>query len=116
MKNTMKNRPNKLLLPLESANSNKRKKRCACFVEAHESERKRTKEIQRRDDEDHVVVREFNSLSHYNLVHKPLPRLRAVTIPAAKAAVDKEWDKLKTSPVWRETEVNRKNRSSSRHK
>ena len=64
MKNTMKNRPNKLPVPPESFNSNKRKNDDACFVEAHESERKRTKEIQRRDDEDHVVVREFNSLSH----------------------------------------------------
>ena len=35
-----------------------------------------------------------NSLQHYNLVHKFIPMPQAMKIPAAKAAVDKEWEKL----------------------
>ena len=35
-----------------------------------------------------------NSLQHFNLVHKFIPMPQAVKIPAAKAAVDKEWEKL----------------------
>ena len=34
-----------------------------------------------------------NSLQHYNLVHKFIPVPQAMKIPAAKAAVDKEWEK-----------------------
>ena len=33
-----------------------------------------------------------NSLQHYNLVHKFIPTPQAVKIPAAKAAMDKEWE------------------------
>ena len=35
-----------------------------------------------------------NSLQHCNLVHKFIPMPQAMKIPAAKAAVDKEWGKL----------------------
>ena len=35
-----------------------------------------------------------NSLQHYNLVHTYIPMLQAVKIPAAKAAVDKECEKI----------------------
>ena len=35
-----------------------------------------------------------NSLQHYNLVRKFIPMPQAMRIPAAKAAVDKEWEKL----------------------
>ena len=46
----------------------------ACIWEAHESVRKRTQQIhQNKDDEDHVAELEFNSLSHYNLVHEHIP-------------------------------------------
>ena len=31
---------------------------------------------------------------HYNLVHKFIPMPQALRIPDAKAAVDKEWNKL----------------------
>ena len=41
-----------------------------------------------------------NSLQHYNLVHKLIPMLHAMKIPAAKAAVDKEWEKLEKIPAW----------------
>ena len=35
------------------------------------------------------------SVSHHNLVHKFIHFPEAMNIPAAKAAVDKEWDKLR---------------------
>ena len=35
-----------------------------------------------------------NSLQHYNLVHKFIPMPQAMKSPAAKAAADKEWEKL----------------------
>ena len=44
--------------------------------------------------EDHIAGRRtINSLQHYNLVHK-FVQSEAIRIPAAKAAVDKEWEKL----------------------
>ena len=44
--------------------------------------------------EDHIAGKGNNSLQHYNLVHKFIPMPQAMKIPAAKAAVDKEWGKL----------------------
>ena len=41
--------------------------------------------------EDHIAGKGENSLQHYNLVHKFIPVPQAMKIPAAKAAVDKEW-------------------------
>ena len=35
-----------------------------------------------------------NSLQQYNLVHQFISVRQAMEIPAAKAAVDKEWEKL----------------------
>ena len=48
-----------------------------------------------KNHEDHVAGKEDNSLQHCNLVHKFIPILQAMKIPAAKAAVDKEWEKWK---------------------
>ena len=42
--------------------------------------------------EDHFAGKGNNSLQHYRLVHKFLPMPQAMKIPAAKAAVDKEWE------------------------
>ena len=39
-------------------------------------------------------------MTHYNLVQKFIPMTQAMKIPDAKAAVDKEWKKLETMPVW----------------
>ena len=44
--------------------------------------------------EDHIAGKGDNSLQHYNLVHKFIPMPQAMKIPAAKAAVDKEREKL----------------------
>ena len=43
--------------------------------------------------EDHIAGKGENSLQHYILVHKFIPMPQAMKIPAAKAAVDKEWEK-----------------------
>ena len=45
------------------------------------------------------------SLQHYNLVHKFIPMPQAMKIPAAKAAVDKEWEKLEKISAWNLTKV-----------
>ena len=41
-----------------------------------------------------------HSLQHYNLAHKLIPMPQAMKMPAAKAAVDKEWEKLEKIPAW----------------
>ena len=41
-----------------------------------------------------------NSLQHYNLVHKFISMPQAMKIPAAKTAVDKEWEKLEKFSAW----------------
>ena len=48
------------------------------------------------------------SVSHYNLVHKFIHLPQAMKIPAAKAAVDKEWDKLEKIPAGQLTKVSNK--------
>ena len=42
--------------------------------------------------EDHIAGKGDNSPQHYNLVQKFIPMPQAMKIPAAKAAVDKEWE------------------------
>ena len=51
----------------------------------------------------------MNSLSHYNMVRKFIPMLQAMKIPDAKAAVEKEWEKLEKIPAWQLTKVRNKN-------
>ena len=58
--------------------------------------------------EDHISGKGDNSLQHYNLVHKFIPMPQAMKIPAAKAAVDKEWEKLEKIQVWDMTKVRNK--------
>ena len=53
-----------------------------------------------------------NSVQHYNLVHKFIPMPHAIRIPAAKAAVDKEWEKLEKISAWNLTEVRSKRKWS----
>ena len=57
--------------------------------------------------EDHIAGKGDNSLQHYNLVHKFLCA-QAMKIPEAKAAVDKEWEKLQKIPAWDITKVRNK--------
>ena len=58
--------------------------------------------------EDHIADKGFTSMTHYNLVHKFIPMPLSMKIPFVKAAVDKEWKKLETIPVWDLEEVKSK--------
>ena len=80
----------------------------ACILEASESTRLRMEESLPNYHEDHTAGRGDNSLQHYNLVHKFNPMPQAMNIPAAKAAVDKEWEKLDKIPAWDLTKVRSK--------
>ena len=41
-----------------------------------------------KDHEDHIVGKGFNSLNHYNLVHKFILMPQAMKIPDVRAAVE----------------------------
>ena len=70
------------------------KSKFACILEASESTRMRMEESLPKYHEDHIAGKGDNSLRHYNLVHNFIPMPPAMKIPAAKAAVNKEWEKL----------------------
>ena len=55
--------------------------------------------------QDHIAGKGENSLQHYNLVHKFIPMSQAINIPPAKAAMDKEWEKLEKFSAWNLTRV-----------
>ena len=74
--------------------STKLKTKLACILEADESTRMRMGNSIPHHHEDHIAGKRENSLQHYNLVHNFIPMPQAMKIPAAKAAVDKEWEKL----------------------
>ena len=75
-----------------SGASNKIQTKLACILEADESTRMRMGNSIPHNHEDHIAGNGGNSLQHYNLVHKFIPLPQATKIPAAKAAVDKEWE------------------------
>ena len=77
----------------------------ACILEADESTRMRMGNSIPHHHEDHIAGKGENSLQHYNLVHKFIPMPQAVKILAAKAAVDKEWEKLAKISAWNLTKV-----------
>ena len=79
-----------------------------CILEADESTRLRMEESLPNHHEDHIAGKGENSLQHYNLVHKFIPMPQAVKIPAAKAAVDKELEKLEKNSEWNLTKVKSK--------
>ena len=84
------------------------KSQFACILEASESTRMRMGESVPKYHEDHFAGKADNSLQHNNLVHKFIPMPQAMKIPAAKAAVDKEWEKLEKILAWDLTKVRRK--------
>ena len=88
--------------------SNKIKTKLACILEADESTRMRMGNSIPHNHEDHIAGKGENSLQHYNLVHKFIPMSQAIKTPAAKAAVDKEWEKMEKDPAWNLTKVRRK--------
>ena len=85
------------------------KTKYACIVEADESMRIRMEGSQSKNHEDHIAGKGVNSLSHHNLVHKFTPMPEAMKIPDAKAAVEKEWEKLEKIPAWQLAKVRNKN-------
>ena len=80
----------------------------ACILEAGESTRLRMGESMPTNHEDHIAGKGYNSLQHYKLVHKFIPMPQAMKIPAAKTAVDIEWEKLEKFPAWDKTKVRNK--------
>ena len=84
------------------------KKKLACFLDADESTRMRMGNSIPHYHQDHIAGKGENSLQHYNLVHKFIPVPQAMKIPAAKAAVDKEWAKLQKISAWNLTKVRSK--------
>ena len=84
------------------------KSKFACILEASESTRLRMEESPPKYLEDHIAGKGDNSLQHYNLVLQFIPMPQAIEIPAAKAAADKEWEKLEKIPAWDLTKVRSK--------
>ena len=91
-----------------SGASNKIKTKLACILEADASTRMRMGNSIPHHHQDHIARKGENSLQHYNSVHKFIPMPQAVKIPAAKAAVDKEWEKLEKISAWNLTKVKSK--------
>ena len=100
--------PCKILKNCGSGASNKIKTKLACILEADESTRMRMGNSIPHHHEDHIAGKGENSLEHYSLVHKFFPMPQAMKIPAAKAAVDKEWEKLEKISAWNLTKVRSK--------
>ena len=104
LKETIKNAPKRLetsvapAMPCKimkkncgSGGFNKIKTKLACILEADESTRLRMGESLPSHHEDHIAGKGENSLQRYNSVHKFILTPQALKIPAAQAAVDKEW-------------------------
>ena len=100
--------PCKIMKNCGSGGSDKNKTKLACILEANESTRMRMENSTPSNHEDHIAGKGENSLQHYNLVHKFIPMPQAMKIPAAKAAVDKEWEKLEKISAWNLTKVKSK--------
>ena len=88
--------------------SNKINTKLACILEADESTRLRMGESLPNRHEDHIAGKGDSSLQHYTLVHKFIPMPQAMKIPTAKAAVDKEWEKLEKISAWNLAKVRSK--------
>ena len=88
--------------------SNKVKTKLVCNLEASESTRLRMGEPLPTHHEDHIAGKGASSLQHCNLVSKFIPMPHAMEIPAAKATVDKEWEKLEKCSAWNLTKVRSK--------
>ena len=100
--------PCKIMKNCGSGASNKIQTKLACILEADESTRVRMGNSIPHHHEDHIAGKGEKSLQHYNLVHKFIPMPQAMKIPAAKAAVDKEWEKLEKISAWNLTKVRSK--------
>ena len=86
----------------------KRKTKYACIADADEYMRIRLEGVPQRYHEDHIAAKVINSISRYNLVHKFIPMPQALKISDAKAAAEKELEKLEKIPAWQLTKVRNK--------
>ena len=93
---------------MTSGKFNEIKSKLVCILEADESTRLRMGETLPNHHGDHLAGKGDNSLQHYSMVHKFILMPQAMKILAAKAAVDKEWEKLENIPAWDKTRVRRK--------
>ena len=100
--------PCKITKNCGSGVSNKIQTKLACILEANESTRMHMGNSIPQHHEDHIAGKGENSLQHYNLDHKFIPMPQAMKFPAAKAAVDKEWEKLEKISAWNLTKVKSK--------
>ena len=100
--------PCKIMKNCGSGASNKIKTKLVCILEADESTRMRMGNSMPHYHQDHIAGKGENSLQHFYLVHKFIPMPQAMKIPAAKAAVDKEWEKLEKISAWNLTKVRSK--------
>ena len=100
--------PCKFMKNCGSGGSDKNKTKLACILDADDSPRMRMGNSIPHHHEDHVAGKGENSLQHCNLVHKFIPMPQAMKIPAAKAAADKEWEKLEKISSWNLTKVRSK--------
>ena len=91
-----------------SGGSNKIKTKIACILDADESTRLRMGNSLPNRHGDHIAGKGDKSQQHYSLVHKFIPMPQAMKILAAKAVVDKEWEKLEKLSAWNLTEVRSK--------
>ena len=57
------------------------------------------------EHEDHAAPAGFASIEQYAMVHMPIPFAKAQKIPAAKAAVDAEWQAHMDKKTWDVTKV-----------
>ena len=87
----------------------KRKTKYACcVVDADESTRARLEGAGHKPHEDHITAKGMISIPHYSLVHQFIPMPQAMKMPDAKAAVEKECEKVEKIPAWHLTKVRNK--------
>ena len=77
-------------------------------VDANERTRPRPEGAGYKPHQDHSTAKGTNSITHHSLVHKFIPMPRALKIPDAKAAVEKESEKLEKISAWNLTKVRSK--------
>ena len=97
--------PCKIMKNCGSGASNKIKTKLACILEADESTRLRMGNSVPNYHEDHIAGTRDNPLQHHILFHKFIAIPQAMKILSAKAAVDKEWEKLEKISAWNLTKV-----------
>ena len=85
--------PCKIMKNCGSGGSNRVTTKLACILDADESTRMRMANSIPHCHQDHIAGKGENSLQHYKLVRKFISMPEVMKIPAAKAAVDKEWEK-----------------------